>query len=156
AALSIPAGAKTYSISGTISPASSGGGTLVTLSGASNATTTAASTGKYSFSGLSSGNYTVTPSKSGFAFTPPNRTINIKNGNVTGVNFTMAAITTWTISGTISPSSLGSGALVTLSGSPSATTVADASGNYGFTGLPNGTFTVTPSRTGETFSPPNQ
>jgi hypothetical protein len=122
----------------------------------SSATATAGSTGKYTFSGLVSGTYTVTPSKSGFTFTPTSRTVTIKTGNVTGVNFTITAITTWTISGAISPSSLGSGALLTLSGSPSATTVADSSGNYSFAGLPNGTFTLTPSRTGETFSPANQ
>ena len=46
---------------------------------------------------------------------------------------------TWSISGTISPSSAGAGATVSLSGASTATVTADASGNYSFTGLANGT-----------------
>jgi hypothetical protein len=57
------------------------------------------------------------------------------------------------ISGTISPAANGSGATVTLSGAASATTTADASGNYSFGGLANGTYTVTPNKSGFTFSP---
>ena len=40
-----------------------------------------------------------------------------------------------------------------LSGSSSSTVITDASGNYAFTGLDNGSYTITPSRTGFTFSP---
>lgn len=57
----------------------------------------------------------------------------------------------WTISGTVSPSSFGSGATVTLTGG--ATAIADASGNYTFSGLANGAYTLTPSKSGYTFSP---
>jgi hypothetical protein len=60
------------------------------------------------------------------------------------------------ISGTISPASGGSGTTVTLSGAASASTTADSSGNYAFAGLPNGTFTVAPSRAGFAFSPSSQ
>ena len=42
---------------------------------------------------------------------------------------------TYTISGTISPSSGGSGATLTLSGRATGSTTADGSGNYSFTGL---------------------
>src|SRR5262249_46839622 len=52
---------------------------------------------------------------------------------------------TYTISGTISSAANGSGSTVKLSGASTATTVADANGNYSFTGLPNGSYTVTPS-----------
>ena len=60
------------------------------------------------------------------------------------MNFTATAVPTYSISGTISPN--GSGTTVTLSGAASATTTADASGNYSFTGLANGSYTVTPSK----------
>jgi len=60
---------------------------------------------------------------------------------------------TYNISGTISPAAGGSGVTVTLSGAASATTTANSSGNYTFGGLANGTYTVTPSRAGYTFSP---
>ena len=146
---------QTWSISGTISPAAAGSGATVTLSGAANATTTANASGNYTFTGLANGNYTVTPSRSGYTFTPPNQAVTMSGANLTGVNFTGAA-TSWSISGTISPSAAGSGATVTLSGAANATTTANASGNYTFTGIANGNYTVTPSISGYTFTPPNQ
>jgi hypothetical protein len=45
------------------------------------------------------------------------------------------------------------GATVTLSGDASASTTADGSGNYSFGSLLNGSYTVTPSLAGYTFSP---
>ena len=60
---------------------------------------------------------------------------------------------TWSISGTISPAATGSGATVTLSGAASATTTADGAGNFSLTGLANGSYTVTPSKAGYTFTP---
>jgi thermitase len=47
------------------------------------------------------------------------------------------------------------GVTVTLSGSRSATTTTDVSGNYSFEVPPNGNYTVTPSLTSFTFSPTN-
>jgi hypothetical protein len=44
---------------------------------------------------------------------------------------------------------------VTLSGAASATVTADASGNYAFTGLLNGAYTITPSKAGFGFTPVN-
>jgi len=61
-----------------------------------------------------------------------------------------------TISGTLSPGSLTAGSSVKLSGSASATTVADGNGNYSFTVAGNGSYTVTPSKTGITFQPASQ
>jgi len=46
-----------------------------------------------------------------------------------------------------------SGVTVTLSGSQSATTTTDAQGNYSFTNLPTGNYTVTPTQTYYTFEP---
>ena len=148
-------GTQTWNVSGTISPSSGGGGATVTLSGSASATVTADSSGNYSFSGLANGTYTVTPSKSGYTFTPPNQAVTISGANVSGINFT-AQLITWSISGATSPSSGGGGATVTLSGPASATVTADSSGNYSFSGLANGTYTVTPSKSGYTFAPPNQ
>src|SRR5271169_6963804 len=51
---------QTFSVSGTISPAPGGNGATVTLSGPTNATTTASSSGAYSFTGLANGNYALT------------------------------------------------------------------------------------------------
>jgi hypothetical protein len=146
----------TFTISGTLSPTAGGSGATVTLSGASNATTTANGSGNYSFSGLSNGGYTVTPSNTGYTFSPGSQPVTIDGANVTGVNFTATATATFTISGTLSPTAGGSGATVTLSGASNATTTANGSGNYSFSGLSNGGYTVTPSNTGYTFSPGSQ
>jgi hypothetical protein len=148
--------ALTWTISGTVTPSLSGGGTLITLTGAANAAVTADGSGNYSFTGLANGSYVVTPRKSGYTFNPASQPITISGANATGVNFTAAAVPTWSISGTVNPPSLGSGTLITLSGTPSAMTTANSSGNYSFTGLPKGSYTVTPSKTGDTFTPNNQ
>ncbi len=148
-------GGSTFGISGTISSQSSGSGALVTLSGAANATVNADTSGNYSFGGLADGSYTVTPSKAGFTFSPSSQAANVSGANVSGINFTGTA-QTWSISGTISPSAAGNGATVVLSGAANATVTADASGNYNFSGLANGSYTVTPNKAGFTFSPPSQ
>jgi len=147
---------QTYSITGTISPITGGSGSTVTLSGAAVATTTTDSAGNYTFAGLSNGTYAVTPSHSGYTFNPSVQTAAISGANVTGVNFTAQSNPTFSISGTISPITGGSGSTVTLSGAAAATTIANSSGNYTFAGLVSGSYTVTPANTGYTFSPPNQ
>jgi beta-glucanase (GH16 family) len=149
--------AQTYSISGTISPTAGGSGATVTLSGAATATTTADGAGNYSFSGLANGNYALTPSHAGYKFSPTVQAVTIKGANVTGVNFTAAvAPVTYTVSGNISPASVGAGATVTLAGAGTGVTTADAMGNFSFTSLINGTYTITPSSTSATFSPGSQ
>ena len=147
--------ATSFSLSGTISPAAGGSGATVTLSGAANATTTANGSGNYSFTGLANGSYTVTPSKSGFTFTPASANATVNGANVTGVNFTAVA-PTFTVSGTITPTAGGSGATVTLSGAANASTTTDGSGNYTFTSVSNGSYTLTPSNSGYTFTPASQ
>jgi hypothetical protein len=64
--------------------------------------------------------------------------------------------TTYTISGTISPASVG--ATLTLTNSNGVTvapTTADATGAYSFSGLANGTYTVTPTLAGYNYTPPS-
>ncbi len=151
--LAAAVGPPTYSISGTIAPSAGGSGASVALSGTSSASTVADANGNYSFTGLANGSYTVTPSKTGYTFSPANQSVTVNGANQTAVNFTAQAVASWSISGTVSPAAGGAGATLVLSGASSATTVADASGNYSFTGLANGSYTVTPSKTGYTFTP---
>jgi hypothetical protein len=147
--------AQTQTISGAISPANLGVGTLLTLAGPNQLilTATADAAGNYSFPGLQSGSYTVTPTKVGFTFSPGSQGVSISTGINGTANFTATAIPTFSVSGTVSPAAAGAGTLLTLSGTPSMTTTANSSGNYSFAGLGNGTYTVTPSKTGYTFSP---
>ena len=147
--------APTHSIGGTVSGAVASGVTI-TLSGAGTGTTTTAANGTYSFSGLAAGNYTLTPSLNGYTFSPTSLTVALGTANVTGENFTSSAVVvpTYSIAGTVSGAWV-SGVTVTLSGAGSAATSTDASGNYSFTGLAAGSYTVTPTLSGYTFSPPS-
>jgi hypothetical protein len=63
---------------------------------------------------------------------------------------------TWIVSGAISAASMGAGATVSLSGAASAQTTADSGGNYSFSGLSNGSYTVTPAKAGLIFTPASQ
>jgi hypothetical protein len=147
-------GAVTYNISGTISGAG-GSAATVYLTGPSTATVTADAAGNYTFTGRGPGSYTVTPAKTGFTFAPaslPATITTVNSADVSGVNF---ATVTYSISGTISGAG-GNAATVNLTGAATATVAADASGNYTFTGLQNGSYTVTPSKTGFTFTPASQ
>jgi hypothetical protein len=145
------ASAQTFTLSGTIS-GSGGSGATVNLGGAKTASTTANIFGQYSLTGLVNGSYTVTPTKSGFAMTPTSRAVTISGANATA-NFTSAQ--TFTLSGTISGSG-GSGATVNLTGAKTASTTANASGVYSFTGLVNGSYTVTPTKPGFSMTPTSQ
>jgi hypothetical protein len=149
--------AVTYNISGTISGAG-GAGATVALTGAATATTTANASGTFSFTGLANGSYTVTPTATGATFTPASQPVTVNGANQAGINFAAQSTTTPTygISGVISPATLGDGATVSLSGTSSGTTIADANGNYSFAQRANGTYTVTPSENGITFTPANQ
>ena len=153
-----PPGAQSFGISGTVSPATGGSGAVVTLNGAASATTTANSAGFYGFTGLAAGTYAVTPSNTGFTFSPTSQSATITTASIVGLNFTSMAPTTLTfdISGTITPAVGGSGATVLLSGPTAATTTTDASGSCAFSGLPNGAYTVTPSESGFAFTPASQ
>jgi hypothetical protein len=79
--------AQTFSISGTISPATSGNGAKLSLSGVASATTTASSSGAYTFTGLANGTYAVTPSKTGFTFNPTAKNATVNGANLSGVDF---------------------------------------------------------------------
>ncbi|MGD0887170.1 MAG: glycoside hydrolase family 88 protein, partial [Thermodesulfovibrionales bacterium] len=69
-----------------------------------------------------------------------------------------ASGTTYTVSGAITPASLGNGATVTLSqnGITIAATTVQPGGNYSFASVLPGTYTVTPNKSGINFSPTSQ
>ena len=142
--------AGAYGISGSLTTL--GGGAAVALSGAASAVAIADSSGNFVFSGLANGSYTVTPSASSVSFSPPSQPAVINGNSVSGVNFG-ASLLTWSISGSLNPGSSGAGAAVTLGGAGNSSVFADNSGNYTFTGLTNGTYTVTPAKTGYSFTP---
>jgi hypothetical protein len=144
--------AGSFTLSGTIS---GGGGATVNMTGGATRTSTADASGNYSFTGLVDGQYTITPVKSGFTMSPTSQVAVIQTASVTGVNFVATPVPTFMVSGTITPASVGAAATVTLGGA-ALTTTADATGNYSFSGVSNGTYTVTPTKAGASFTPVNQ
>lgn len=94
------AAAQSYHVSGTIAGAN-GPNATVSLTGATTVTTTADSTGKFTFSGVNPGTYSVTPT-SAVGFSPGNQTVIVSSGDVTNVNFsTLSAcpcISVWSAS----------------------------------------------------------
>jgi len=79
-----------HSISGTVTLSTGGGLSGVTVTAGSASATTDTS-GNYTISGLADGTYTVTPSKSGYTFSPANYSVTVSGADVTGKNFTATA-----------------------------------------------------------------
>ena len=144
--------AETFSISGSLGTA--GSGATVTLSGPATATVTADASGNFSFGGLANGTYTITPTKSGVTFTPASLQVTINNASVSGSGVTFTE--TFSISGTITPASVGAGATVSLTGAATQQATADANGNFVLSGLANGSYTLTPKNGSTTFVPASQ
>jgi hypothetical protein len=136
----------TTSTTATFSISGSAGTSGATVS-AGSASATSDASNNYSIANLAAGTYTVTPSKSGCTFSPSSQSVTITSANVTGVNFTATCTApTFSISGNVGTS----GATVTAG---SSSTTSDASSNYSMSGFAAGTYTVTPSKSGCTFSP---
>jgi hypothetical protein len=148
----------TYKISGTVTASGSAfSGVIISLTGAATASTTTDTSGNFSFTGLYNGDYTVTPvPTNSYIFTPSSTAVTISSDSVASISFaaTSSTASTYNISGTVSGAVL-SGVTITLSGAGSATTTTNASGNYSFPYIVDGSYTVTPSLTGYTFSPTN-
>ncbi len=146
---------STFSIFGTLSSGGTGlSGVTMMLTGAGSATTATDVNGTYIFTGLANGNYSIMPNKTGFTFSPPNTSLTINGADITAINYTATAVSTFSIFGSVSSGGAGlSGVTMTRTGSGSATLNTDANGTYIFAGLANGDYTITPSKTGFTFAP---
>lgn len=147
---------NTYSISGRVTL---GGAALsdvtINLRGTSTASVKTDTTGAFNITGLASGKYTITPVKAGYIFTPSSAAVTVSGGTVTVPDFaaTSNSAARYSISGTVS-GAVKYPVLVTLSDDGSATTWTDANGNYTLPNLVAGSYTVTPSLAGYTFSSP--
>jgi PKD repeat protein len=121
----------TYAVSGTITTSTGAALAGVTVSTGSVSTTTT-STGAYTLSNLANATYTLTPSLSGYTFTPVNRSVTVSGANVTAQNFTGTATT-----GNASPvanftnTSSGLTATFTDTSTDSDGTIASRSWNFG-------------------------
>lgn len=108
--------------------------------------------GVYTFTGLAAGTYTVRAIQSGFTFTPDSRTVTLAGVDQTGQDFTRndASISGFarTRTGTGLPN-----VLISVTGAASKTALTNSAGFYTVTALGPGSYTVTPSQSGFTFTP---
>jgi len=151
----------TYDVTGRVATSSGTGLANVAIAitpvpaGLTSPATTNAS-GNYTLANIPAGTYTLTPSVTGYSFTPATRTVTVSGTNVAGQDF--IAIPWASLGGTIKDASnvAVSGALVTISPVPAgvtATITTNAGGAYSFARVPPGTYTLTPVRSGNSFNP---
>jgi hypothetical protein len=120
----------------------------ITGNGISQTATTDA-TGAYLFSSLNSASYVIAPYKYGYKFSPVSVTVALGATDVTGVNFT-AIPNRFSVYGKVTGAA---SVTLSLSGTASKTATTASDGRYAFTSLVEGSYTVTPSLAGYTFSP---
>ncbi len=138
-----------YSVSGKVIDAGNNGIAGVTLGFSNGTTVTTGTDGSWSKSGLS-GTVTVTPSKSGYSFTPVSTQV---TGTANNVNFTgTAAPTTYAVSGKVIDANNNVITGVTLGFSDGSSVTTGTDGSWSKSGL-SGTVTVTPSKSGYSFTP---
>jgi hypothetical protein len=151
----------TYTISGTVTSSSGAGmqGIAVSLSGLGIESVTTDAGGRYTFSGLANGNYIIAPTQTGNTFDPESISKTINGADITGVNF-INTTTAYSISGKVS-GAVSAGVTITLSGTASGSfsvisesVISDSNGNYSFQNIANGSYNITPTLEGYTFTPP--
>jgi hypothetical protein len=138
-----------HSVSGTVR-GDLAAGVAISLGG-TGAVAIASSNGNYSFNGLGPGSYQLTPSKTGYTFSPAFIFVTVNGADVTGLDFTAIAAR-YSISGTVSGLTA-AGVTLSLAGVETASTTTDASGNFTLNGIANGSYTLTPSKGGYAFYP---
>ncbi len=129
-------------------------GVLLTL--APDVTATTDANGDYLFSDLLPGSYTVTPAKAGYAFTPASQSVTVTHQSLQDVDFSGELTRYYDLSGKVTEDGTTplEGVLLTLA--PDVTTTTDANGDYLFSGLLPGSYTVTPAKAGYAFTPASQ
>jgi outer membrane protein assembly factor BamB len=143
-----------FAVSGTVTQAGSGLADVMMTLSPGGATATTQADGTYTIPNMIAGSYTLTPTKSGFAFTPASRDVTISDADMAAQDFVGAPA--FSISGTVRES----GNLladVTMTLSPGGrTTTTQADGTYALTGVTDGIYRVTPTKVGYSFTPWNR
>ncbi len=139
-----------YTISGAVSGASA---VTVKLSGSATNSASTDASGSYSFAALGNGTYTITPSATGYVFSPVSRAASVSGASLSSVDFVAApsSALTYRISGTVS-GAVAAGVMMTLNGVNVGSATTDLDGNYSFSGLLSGTYTVSASLAGYSFT----
>ncbi len=144
-------------ISGRVTVGDAGlAGVAIALAGATTGSTVTGDDGYYAFTGLTGGgNYTVTPSKAGYTFSPASATINSLQGAQVADFTASGGATTYTIGGQVTLGGTGlAGVTMALTGTQTGSTTTNSGGSYSFASLAaGGNYTITPSKSGYSFSP---
>ncbi|MBM4091423.1 MAG: DUF11 domain-containing protein [Planctomycetes bacterium] len=146
-----PLEACIYTISGRVLDAHDHYIPGVSVSSSAGGITTPDANGDYILPGLCPGTHTLTPSKSGFTFSPLSLPVTVPP-DATGQDFTGTPVT-YSISGQITDGSGHPISSATISDGAGHTATTDGNGNYTLSGLAAGTYTITPSKGGYTFTP---
>ncbi|MDD2898524.1 MAG: carboxypeptidase-like regulatory domain-containing protein [Desulfuromonadaceae bacterium] len=94
----------TYTLSGRVTKVSDGTGlpsVFVAISGSGTGVFFTDAQGNYTITGVRQGTYTITPSLSGYAFSPQSRTINVTSSNINGLDFTADSVVTGGVTGIV-------------------------------------------------------
>jgi subtilisin family serine protease len=131
-------------LNGTVTNASTGtplAGAHVSITGPVNRSATTGASGTYQFT-LPVGSYSITVSA--FGFNNASATVTVTEGQTTTQDFPLTPAPSGTLGGTVSSASGPvANATVTITGTPIAPATTNASGQYSFASVPNGTYTVT-------------
>jgi len=143
---------RTFMISGEVTHNLDGyEGALITLAGDASNSGATDSSGNYAFPGLLNGDYTITPSVADQTLSPDLRTLTVDGADITTADF---SLDTYSIGGKVTFDGSGyAGASLILVGDASESEVTDWKGDYTFSGLLNGNYTVTPHVTSQTLHP---
>ena len=146
---------NTYSISGQVTDDSSSPIGGVTISDGAGHSTTTDGGGNYTLSGLAAGTYTITPSLSGYNFSPTSQQVTVPP-NATGVDFTGTPIAgpTYSLSGIVYDSATNSGlegVEILISGPYQRSTTSLSDGAYSIDNVPAGTYKVEALKSGYTI-----
>jgi hypothetical protein len=117
-------------------------GVTMTLTGAYVRTETTDASGNYTFTVVPNGDYTLTPSKAGYWFSPPSLSPTVNGADVASQDFA-AILRTYRIEGNVEVGVAGP-ASVYLTGDRTSIAFASGNGDYAFSGLPDGTYVLTP------------
>ncbi len=139
----------THAISGVVSGTTTSG-VSISLSGDMVATTTTNSLGTYVFSDIPDGSYTLTPTFTNYRFAPISTSVAVSGTDVAGVNF--SDVGDFEISGKVSGQAI-QGVSIVLTGSTNTVTSTDANGNFRFSGLDSGSYSVALGLSGYVFVP---
>ena len=118
-------------------------------------TATTSAEGGYQFLDVPAGDYTLSVEKTGFAYTPSSQIVQVDNADVKVSDITSAVVQRLSaVSGTVTGYAT-VGVLLTLSKTDTAdsTTLTTTGGVFRLDGVADGTYTLTPTLAGYTFTP---